>query len=217
MRKTVLLLLVTVFLSTVLFAQTDKKADRQLTKEIKERAVRQARKEARKLKKEGWTVNPGSLPLDKILENAWKKQLTTDDKDLPLYITADGNAVAENKTAAEMQAIEMGKLQLAGLIETNINSLISGNIANAQLSTKDASSVTEIIQSAKTLIVMQLGYVDPFFKIYRDIEGNKVEVQIRLFYDKTQSMEIAKKVIRKELKDKLKINEEKLEKLMGIN
>ena len=115
-----------------------------------------------------------------------------------------------------MQAIEMGKLQLAGLIETNINSLISANIGNAQLSTKDAASVTEIVQSAKNLIVMELGYVDPFFKIYRDLKDNKVEVQIRLFYDKTQSMEIAKKVVRKELKEKLKLNEEKLEKLMGI-
>ncbi len=217
MKKIVLLLSGTIFLSTVLFAQTDKKTDRQLTSEIKEKAVRNARKDAKKLKKEGWNVNPGALPLEKTLENSWKKQLTTDEKGLPLYIHADGNAVAENKTAAEMQAIEMGKLQLAGQIETSINSLISANIANAQLSTKDAASVTEIVQSAKNLIVMELGYVDPFFKIYRDIEGNKVEVQVKLFYDKTQSMEISKKVVRKELKEKLKLNEEKLEKLMGID
>ena len=217
MKKITLLLSATIFLSTVLFAQTDKKLDRQLTQEIKEKAVREARKEAKKQKKEGWNVNPGALPLEKTLENAWKKQYTTDEKGLPLYITADGNAVAETKTAAEMQAIEMGKLQLGGLIETSINSLISSNIGNAQLSTKDAASVTEIVQSAKNLIVMELGYVDPFFKISRDIEGNKVEVQVRLFYDKTQSMEIAKKVVRKELKEKLKLNEEKLEKLMGID
>ena len=64
---------------------------------------------------------------------------------------------------------------------------------------------------------MQLGYVNPFFKTYRDLEGNKIEVQLRLFYDKTQSMKIAKKVIRKELKNKLKINEKKLDILLGIN
>jgi len=215
--KKVVFLLITVLLSTVIFAQTEKKVDRGLTKEITEKAVKEARKEAKKLAKEGWTVNPGSLPLDKILENAWKKQYTTDEKGLPLYITADGNAVAETKTVAEMQAIEMGKLQLAGLIETNINSLISGNLANAQISTEDAASITEIVQSSKNLIAMELGYVDPFFKIYRDINDNKVEVQVRLFYDRTQSMEIAKKVIRKELKDKLKINEQQLEKLMGIS
>jgi hypothetical protein len=37
---------------------------------------------------------------------------------------------------------------------------------------------------------------------------------VRLFYDIKQSMEVAKKVIRNELKTKLKLNEEKLEKLM---
>jgi len=30
-------------------------------------------------------------------------------------------------------------------------------------------------------------------------------------------MDIAKKIVRKELKEKLKLNEEKLEKIMGIN
>lgn len=205
-----------IVLCSVLFAQTDNKTDRQLTKEIKDKAIKQARKEAKHLQKEGWTVNPGSPPMDKTLENAWKKQYVTDDEGHPLYITADGNAVAETKTAAETQAIEMAKLQLAGLIQTDINSLISSNIANAQLNAKDASSVTEIVQSAKNLIAMELGYVDPFFKVYRDLKGNKVEVQARLFYDRSQSMEIAKKAIRKELKDKVKINEETLNKLMGL-
>jgi hypothetical protein len=169
------------------------------------------------MKKEGWKVNPGTLPLDKLTENAWKKQLQTDEKGDPRYITADGDAVAETKTAAELQAIEMGKLQLAGLIESNISALISGNIANAQLSTKDAASVTEIVASSKNLIATKLGYVNPFYKVYKNIGDNKVKVQVKLFYDTKQSLQIAKKVVRKELKDKLKLNEEKLEKLMGIN
>lgn len=210
--KTTLTILLSLFVM-IGFAQN---SDKEIKKELKDRAIKSARKEAKKLSKEGWQVNAGSLPIAKVLENAWEKQVTEDAKGNPLYITADGNGVAESKTAAEMQSIEMAKLQLAGLIETNVNSLISANIANAQLSTKDAASVTEIVQSSKNLIVMELGYVDPFFKIHRDLKDNKVESQVRLFYDRTQSMEIAKKVIRKELKDKLQLNEEKLEKLMGI-
>jgi len=213
MNKLIYTLTLLFFISITGFAQ---KADRQLTKEVKQKAIKEARKEAKRLKREGWYVNPGSIPLDKILENSWKKQFTEGEDGQPLYIYADGNAVAESKTAAEMQAIEMGKLQLGGLIETNINSLISGNIANAQLSTEDAASVTEIVQSSKNIIAMQLGYVDPFFKILRDIKGKKIEVQVRLFYDRTQSLDIAKKAVRVEIKDKLKLNEEKLEKLMGL-
>jgi len=61
---------------------------------------------------------------------------------------------------------------------------------------------------------VELGYVDPTFKLFRNIGKDKIEVQVRLFYDTKQSMEVAKKVIRNELKTKLKLNEERLEKLM---
>ena len=215
MKKILLLTLIAgiVLPSVSLFAQ---QTERELKREIKDRAIKEARKEAKKMKKDGWYVPPGSLPLDKIIENAWMKQYTEDENGNQLYITADGNAVAESKTAGEMQAIEMGKLQLAGLIETNVSSLISGNIGNAQLSTEDAASVTEIVQSSKNVIATQLGYVNPFFKLHRDIGKDKIEVQVRLFYDVRQSLEIAKKVVRKELKDKLQMNEEKLEQLMGM-
>ena len=211
--------LVAIFLLILFFAPSGliaQQTDRELQREIKDRAIREARKEAKNLKKDGWYVPPGSLPLDKILENAWMKQLMEDDEGKVMYITADGNAVAESKTAAEMQAIEMGKLQLAGLIETNVSSLVTGNIGNAQLSTEDAASVTEIVQSSKNIIATELGYVDPFFKLHKNIGKDKIEVQIRLFYDTGQSLEIAKKRVRTELKDKLELNQQQLEKLMGM-
>jgi hypothetical protein len=192
-------------------------SSRDLKAELKEKAIKEARKEAKKMEKDGWTVAPGSIPLAKVLENTWMKQVTEDDNGNVRYIYADGNAVAETKSAAELQAIEFGKLQLAGLIQTNMSSLVSANIGNAQLSTQEATSVTEIVQSAKNMIAMELGYVDPSFKLFRNIGKDKIEVQVRLFYDTKQSLEIAKKVVRQELKDKLKLNEEKLEKLMGIN
>jgi hypothetical protein len=192
------------------------KSTKDARKDLKDRAIREARIEARKMKKEGWTVAPGSIPLDKVLENTWIKQVMVDDNGNVKYISADGNAVAETKSAAELQAIELGKLQLAGLIQTNMSSLISSNVGNAQLSTQEAASVTEVIQSAKNIIAMELGYVDPSFKIFRNIGKDKIEVQVRLFYDTKQSLDIAKKVVRQELKDKLKLNEGKLEKLMGI-
>lgn len=211
MKKFVFLLSAAMLVSGLSFGQSSEK---ELTKELKDKAIKSARKEAKNLQKEGWNVPPGALPLDKTLEAAWVKQMTTDEKGDPRYITADGNGVAESKTAAEMQAIEMGKLQLAGLVQTNISSLISANIGNEQLSTKDAASVTEIVQSAKNIIATELGYVNPFFKLYKDLKGDVVEVQVRLFYDSKQSMSIAKKVVKEELEKKLQMNEEQLERLM---
>ena len=165
---------------------------RDLRKELRDRAIREARKEARKMEKAGWSVAPGSIPLAKVLENTWMKQVMVDENGSVRYIYADGNAVAETKSVAEMQAIELGKLQLAGMIQTNMSSLISANIGNAQLSTEDAASVTEIVQSAKNIIAMELGYVDPSFKLLKNIGKDKIEVQVRLLYDTKQSLEIAK-------------------------
>ncbi|MBA4321701.1 MAG: hypothetical protein C0408_02675 [Odoribacter sp.] len=195
---------------------TPQQTTKELRKDLKDKAIKEARKEAKKMEREGWSVAPGSIPLSKILENTWMKQVTVEEDGNVRYIYADGNAVAESKSAGEMQAIELGKLQLAGLIQTNMSSLISANIGNAQLSTQEAASVTEIVQSAKNIIAMELGYVDPSFKLFRNIGKDKIEVQVRLFYDVRQSLVIAKKVVRQELKDKLKMNEDKLEKLMGI-
>lgn len=199
---------------TTLSGQT---TDKEITKAIKSKALKEARKEAKKLSKDGWKVNPGALPMEKILQNSWEKQYAEDEKGQPVYLTADGNGVAESKSVAEMQAVELGKLQLAGLIETNINSLVSANLGNAQLSKDEAASVTEIVQSAKNLIQVELGYVNPAYKIYREVGEKNIECQVKLFYDRKQSMDIAKKVVRKELKDKLKVNEAQLDKLIGLD
>ncbi len=180
-------------------------------------ASKEASKEAKKMQKDGWGVAPGSVALDKIIENAWMKQLMVDDNGNPRFIYADGNAVAETKSAAEMQAMELGKLQLAGMLQSKVNSLISANVGNAQLSTQDAATVTEVVLSAKNQIAVELGYVDPTFKLFRNIGKDKVEVQVRLFYDTKQSMEKAVKIIRKELQTKMKLNEDQLNKLMASN
>lgn len=213
MKKSILL---AVFLFSVgmSFGQMTKK---ELKKEIKAKASKEAKKEAKKYSKLGWEVAPGSLPLERQFQTSFERQLDRDEKGNPIYIFADGNQVAESKTAGEMAALEFAKLSLAGLIQTSVSSLVSANIGNAQLSREEAASTGDIVQSAKNMIAVELGYIDPSFKIYRNVGDKNIEVQVRVFYDRRQSMEIAKKVVRKELKEKLKLNEEKLEKIMGIS
>jgi hypothetical protein len=201
--------------STVSYSQ---KTNKEIEKDISSKSMKLARKEAKKLKTEGWDVAPGALPLEKLLEKAYIKAEQQNDKGNTKFIFADGNGVAQTKTAAEMQALTVAKLALASQIESNVNALISANVANQQIDKDDAESITQTIANSKELISAQLGYVEPTFKIYRTPTGNKenVEVQVRLFYDTEQSLQIAKKVIQKELKDKLKVNEDQLNKMMGI-
>jgi hypothetical protein len=191
--------------------------DKELKKDLKDKALKSAKKEARTLSKQGWKTMPGELPMEKMIEKAWMKQVAEDEKGNPIYITADGNGVAETKTAAEAQALEFAKLQLAGTIETKVASIVNGNIANEQLSTEDAASVTQIVQSSKNIIAQQLGYINPAFKLYRDLEDKKIEVQTRIFYETKQSLVIAKKAIKKDLKEKLKKTDEEVDKLLMDN
>lgn len=221
MKKIVLLLSVLFFAFTIVnvspvVAQTTKKEKKAMKKVIKKRALKEARKEAKKFKKQGYNVKPGSLPMDKILEQAWYKQLETDDKGNPKYITADGSAVAGNETAAELQAIETGKLQLAGLLETRIAGLVSTNIATEEFDNLEAESVTEIISNSKNIISKNLGYINPIFKIFRRLDNGNVQTYVKLAYNAEEADALAKKAIKKELKEKLKANEEDLRKLMGM-
>jgi len=213
--KKVTLLLSMVFVASATLMQAQQ-TEKELKQEIKDKAIKEARKEAKSMKKDGWSVSQGSLPLEKILENAWMKQYMEDEKGNPMYITADGNGVAQTKSVAEMQAIELAKLQLAGLIQSNITSIVEANIGNAQLAPDDAASVTEVVQASKNIIATELGYVNPFFKIFREVNKN-MECQVRLFYDVTQSLEIAKKVVKKELKEKLEMHQETIDKIIGID
>ncbi len=190
------------------------KTDKEMKKQLNDKAVKEAQKQAKDFAKEGWKVYPGSLPMDKQIEQSQMKMMATDENDKPKYITADGNGVAETKSAAEAQAIEMGKLQLAGMIESNIASIINANLANSQVSTAEATSVTEVVQSSKNIIAQQLGFIDPSFKIYRELKDKKIEVQVRVFYEAAQSVVIAKKALKKELKDKLKKTDDEVNKLL---
>ena len=201
---------------TVLFSFAQK-TDKEITKDISSKSIKLVRKEAKKLKKEGWDVVPGSLPLEKVLEKSFIKSEEETAKGGKKYIFADGNAVGETKTAAEIQALTVAKLALASQVESNVKALLSANLANQQLNNEDAASITQTLANSKELISAQLGYVEPVFKIYRIPANPKnSEVQMRIFYDVEQSLQIAKKVIQKELKDKLKINEEQINKMMGI-
>jgi hypothetical protein len=50
--------------------------------------------------------------------------------------------VAETQTAAKLQATETAKLELAGQINTQVAALIENSIANQQLNTEEAASIT---------------------------------------------------------------------------
>lgn len=196
--------------SNLLMAQ---QTNKDLKKDITSKAIRSARVEAKKYKRDGFYVALGALPLDKQLERSWMRQYETNDKNEPKYIMATGNSIGETQTAAKLQAMETAKLELAGQINTQIAALIENSIANQQLNNEEAASVTKTVAASKNLIAQEIGQVLPMVEMYKKI-GKNVEVNVRLAYNMATAFDVAKKVIRKSLEEETKIAHEKLEGLM---
>lgn len=211
------------------------KERKELRDKVKDKALKKARKEAERLEKEeGWRTFPGDVPMDKMLEQSWMNQYemrqNPDGTESNAYIWATGNGVAQTKSAAQMQAIELSKVELAGQLKTYVAALTTSNIANAQISGVDAETEQNIVQSAKSITSATLTQLKPLVLLYRTKIPNKelkknnkqqlapgtVEVQVMMFYDLYQADFQTRDAIKEELKDKMKDNEAELKKLMEL-
>jgi hypothetical protein len=185
-------------------------------KEMKSKAYKKARKEAKKYKRDGFYVAPGAIPLEKQLEKSWAMQYEMNEKGYPKYFVASGNSVAETQTAAKLQALETAKLNLAGQISTNIAALIENSIANHQLSDEEAASVTKTVAASKNLIAQELGRVLTTVEMYKKI-GTNIESDVFIAYSYDMALEAGKKVIRQQLEEQTDILHKKLDNIMDLN
>ena len=194
----------------------DKKSEKKARKEMKRKAYKAARKEARKFRRAGWYVAPGALPMDKQIEKSWELQYQEDEEGYPLYLVATGNSVAESQSAAKLQAMELAKLELAGVVQTNIIAIIENSVANNQLSRDDAASVTKTVAASKNIIVQEIGRVVTFFEIYREVGKRNIESSVRIGYNSQLAYDTAKKAIKEQLEDRTEELHKKLDKILDF-
>ncbi len=186
-------------------------------KEFNTKATKAARNEAKALKKEGWKVNPGALPLEKQLDNSYLKQQEFDDDLFPKYIMADGKSIGESYEAARAAATSLAISSLAGQIQTEVAALIENTIANKQLAPQEAASIVETVQSSKNLITQSIGRTLPLVECYRELKKNgNIEVLVRIAYSEKMAKEAVKKAVREELEKKGDDLHEKLDKALGL-
>ena len=162
------------------------------------------KKEAKRYKKDGWMVEPGNLPIKNQLETAYSRQAEADKEGFPKFIIANGSSVAGTQAAAEMQAMELAKNRLVGLIETQMKDVISSDVANDQLDRKEAITLTKTIETSTNTVCKKLGRVLPLFKVYRHGKNNNTEVQVLIAY----SYEMVRNQILEEMKTELKTETE---------
>lgn len=193
------------------------KKDKALTNAISDKATKLARKESKRLAKEGWKVSAGALPLEKQLDETWKKQYERDENDYPKYIIANTKTIGTNYSAAKNQALNLAKVELAGLISTHVAGLVENTVANQDLSNQEAASIVKTIDASKSIIAQEMGRTVVLLEVYRVLPNKNTEVQIRIAYNVEIAMDLAKKTIVKKLEEEGAGLQNKLDGLLGMD
>lgn len=170
---------------------------------IKEKASKDARKEAKRLKKQGWQVAPGSLPMEKQLDRLYEMQYEIDlNTGYPKFIKGEAMTTGGNYDAAKMQAVNLAKIELAGNISTEIAAIIDNEVANKQLDPQEATSISESVMGAKNFISQSIGQTITALELYRDLPNKNKEVRVVIMYNSDMAKAAAKKAIQNELMEK---------------
>lgn len=183
--------------------------------ELNSKATKDARKEAKKLKKEGWSTAPGALPLEKQLDKSYLMQYEYDEDMFPKFIMGEAMSIGGNYDAAKMQALELAKQNLAGQIQTEVTALIENTVANDQLEAEQAASVTRSVMASKNLISQSIGRTIPVIELYRTLPNKNKEVLVRIAYNSNMAKKAAIKAIKEDLEKKGDELHKNLDQLLG--
>lgn len=223
MKKFTTILISLLVAATSLSAQTTKETikerkmiAKQSQAELNAKASKAARKEAKTLAKEDWTVAPGHLPLEKQLDKSYNMYYEYEASGLPKYIIGEAMSVGGTYDAAKMQALELAKTNLAGQIQTEVTALVESTVANEQITQEQAASIVQSVQASKNLISNRLGRVFPVVELYRKVNNNTVEVRVTIAYNSIMAIDAAKEVVKAQLEAKGEQLHEQLDKALGF-
>lgn len=185
--------------------------------EMKDRASKDARKEAKKLEKEGWVIFPGDLPLAKQLDRSYIMEYeyvqNAAGSIVPKYLVGRGMAIGENYSAAQNAAVQLALQYVAGLAEIDITTLTETTLANRESDV--VASVAEVVSASKNIVAKKIGEVAPIVTLHKDGK-NEVSVLVRVVYDRNTVMKAYKETIREQLEEKGDKLHDQLDEVLGF-
>lgn len=185
--------------------------------DLNEKASKAAKKEAKKLQKEGWQTAPGALPLEKQLDKSYLMQMEFDESMYPKYLMGEAMSIGENYDGAKMQAVELAKQNLAAQVQTEVSALVDNSVATQQLAMEEAVTVTKSIMASKSLIVQSIGRTITVVECYRTLKNKNKEVLVRIAYNGEMAKLAAKNAIRQSLENESDELHKKLDNVLGTN
>lgn len=190
------------------------KTDKELKKELKAKADKDSRKTAKQLKKEGWKVQPGKMPIEKQVQAAKYAELDVNEKGEKRFFIGTHQATGGNYSAAKQIADNRARLELAQNISTDIKQKIQEQLANTDYGDGDLVVIDEFVSANTSLISAQLSGVTPVLEIYREGKNNQYEVQVVVKIDADKALKDAKRGLSGGLKEKSEKLAQDLDKLL---
>lgn len=211
MKKIISIIAVSLIAATTLFAQSNKtnelakiKAESNAVyqKAIKAKPTKEAVKEAKKLLKEGWTVQAGERSIEQQINSSFiygeEVMLDEENNMTKRFIIMGGMSTAGTFNAAQAAARANTQVELASLIKTQIVASMETAIDNQQSSDISAVTIDKFHQRARSIVDETLTHSIPVVTVYRRVNNN-FEVQVRIAFDKR---ELVARIIRN-MKEKL--------------
>lgn len=210
MKKMFSLLVVALMAATATFAQSAAELAKQQAelraihmKMLNAKPTKAAKKEAKELKKDGWTIPAGDLPMEQQITRghllAEEYMPDEDGNAVKRYIQHSAIQTGGTYNAAYAAARANVQVELATLIKSQIAAAMQAKLDNAQASGISATTVDKFNQRSRAIVDEALTNAISVLVIYRRLQNNNFEVQVRLAFDKRELQARLKRNLQREL------------------
>lgn len=208
--KKMILLCAVALLSSVCYSQSAIELAKQQSevnaagkKYLNPKADKEAKKQAKALKKEGWTVPAGSKSIEQQITSSYRyreEQMANSSGDpVNRYIVQTGFAEGGTFNSSYAQSRLNAMISLASAIKTQLVATMKSSIGNAQKSALTTASLEKFEQKADAIVDETLTNVVPLLTVYRRTSGGIYEVQATFAFDKKEILELMKLKLESEL------------------
>lgn len=150
--------------------------------ELKIKASKEAKKECKRMTKEGWKPFPGGLPLERQLDRVYAMEYDTDLSMESKWAFGEGLDHGQFFEAAKGSANAFAMSDLVGKLHTEVTREVTAQVKNKELPEEQANSVAGMAESSKSLTVQRLSGIQPVLQAQRKLKNGNTEVMVRFAY-----------------------------------
>lgn len=217
MKRIILALIMAIVAFQVANAQTNaqvykqRAAEEKLAKEAADGSVmKAAKKDAKKLKREGWKVNPGDRSIEHQLNNVYIMREMLDEEGNDKYILGSANGVGTTKQLAITTSEANARLAIAAALQTEVTQMIEMGAAQEVYSQSEAEGISKFVSASKQLISEALKGTKSELCIFK-LNSGVYECQTTLSYSRKAAIASVKAIIREKLEGEIDSLQEKLD------